>query len=318
MAKFAYLWLPVAAACGFPRPMALSDAPDNTPDAASMNDASRPPADVAGPSDSAQPPVDAPGSRARCDATKPFAAPTLVPNVNSEHDERDFSLTRDEKIAFVTRSATSTSSMILAARRSSVDMEFSPPTQDLTVAINQANSDSYTASPTADGLTLYVSRGTDSGVYMATRQDVDSVFDAGVVVTLASHALTSNAFYAKISGDGDTLYYGDQSFSQTFSASRVGNAAFDGEFLVGPMISAPIVLSDDELTMYYAGSSSVMISSRANKTAVFGAGSLVPNVSSSAFDLPVALTSDGCVLYISSNRAEGLGGFDIWEAHRPQ
>jgi hypothetical protein len=35
-------------------------------------------------------------------------------------------------------------------------------------------------------------------------------------------------------------------------------------------------------------------------------------------DVPVALTNDGCVLYISSQRPGGFGGYDIWEAHRPQ
>ena len=148
-----------------------------------------------------------------------------------------------------------------------------------------------------------------------------SASDAGVVLTLTSHTLTSNAFNAKISDDGETLYFGDESFSTVFAVTRVGSGVFDGSHIVASAIQAPIALSDDELTMYNSdttGIASVQAATRVDRTATFGPGSLIPNVSSSGWDTPVALTADGCVLSIASNRAGRLGGYDIWEAHRPR
>ena len=33
-------------------------------------------------------------------------------------------------------------------------------------------------------------------------------------------------------------------------------------------------------------------------------------------DAPMSISADGCVLYLSSDRAGGAGGFDIWQAQR--
>jgi hypothetical protein len=61
-----------------------------------------------------------------------------------------------------------------------------------------------------------------------------------------------------------------------------------------------------------------MVSTRTTKNDLFGLGIPVANVNSTANDAPAALTQDGCVRYISSNRPDSLGGYDIWEARRPQ
>jgi hypothetical protein len=121
--------------------------------------------------------------------------------------------------------------------------------------------------------------------------------------------------------DGQTLYYGDTSFGQVLSASRVGSVALFGGARFISAAQAPVVVSSDELAMFSAlGGHDVLEATRAAKTATFG-GSMatgdIVNVNTASVDSPVAITRDGCVLYISSNRT-GSSGYDIWEAHRLQ
>lgn len=266
---------------------------------------------------------DAPGSQPRCDPTKPFGTPMLVPNVNSSLDELSFSLTQDEKTAFVRRSTgTSTPTQtILSTHRDSIDANFDTPNANLTAAINGSGTVSDPSSG-PDGLALYFSRqnGNQFGLYVATRPDANASFDAGTLLVIDAMNATDR-FSPATSADGQTLYYGDISFSQVFSASRGGSvAAFINPKLISSA-QAPVVVSSDELTMYSAlGGRDVLEATRVNKTATFGgngAAADIINVNTASSETPVAITRDGCVLYISSNRA-GSVGYDIWEAHRPQ
>ena len=282
------------------------------------------PADAIGDTHSdAQTPADAPQVPARCDLTKPFGEATLVPGINSGFDEMRFSLTGDEKTAFVARSkgnGMGLDSLILAARRESRDVPFGAPDDALTSTINQLNSTTgtvYNASVSADGLTLYTSR-SSAAIAISTRPSLEAAFGTESIVTVQDSNLSHDAYDAAISADGQTLYWEDTSFAQIFAASRVGQGAFDSQKLIANA-QAPVALSSDELSMYSAlGIRTVLVATRSNKADMFGANTAIPNVSSSSDDFPVAITLDGCVLYICSNRPEGLGGYDIWEAHRPQ
>jgi hypothetical protein len=292
-----------------------ADAAEGQPDAAGGSP------DAAGGAPDAS--VDAPGSQPRCDPTKPFGTPILVPNVNSSLDELSFSLTQDEKTAFVGRSTgtTTATQTILSSHRNSIDGDFDTPNANLTAAINASGIVSEVSAGT-DGLTLYFSRqtGNQFGLHVATRPDANASFDAGTLLVIDGVNATE-LFSPALSADGQTLYFGDISFSQVFSASRGGSVA---TFINRKLISsaqAPVVVSSDELTMYSAlGGHDVLEATRVNKTATFGgngaAGDII-NVNTASSETPVAITRDGCVLYISSNRA-GSVGYDIWEAHRPR
>jgi len=284
------------------------------------------PTDAAGgPTDTAGGPIDAPGTQARCDPTKPFGAPTLVPNINSSLDEESFSLTRDETTAFVTRYQQTSGGpvrTILSTQRASADASFSIPNANSTSAIN-AGGNVWGVSSSSDGLTLYISRqtGTQFGIFIASRAAAGASFDAGTLGTLSGTGMT-DLFSPVISTDGQTLYFGDLGFTDVLSATRLTNAATFGNKRTVASVQGSGILSTDELTMFYfkgdsAHPNDVMMATRTNKTGTFGTGTAVANVNSAANDTPVALTYDGCVLYISSDRPGGVGGLDIWEAHRP-
>jgi hypothetical protein len=315
-----HTWSPVllvlVTACGFPRPKDVGDDATAAPDAAmTTTDASDGP-----------PAIDAPGMLVRCDPAKPFATPTLVENVNSSSDETTLSITRDEKTGFVQRSvqAPTTSNTILEIRRASATVSFGIPDGAPTSVLNNAVGNEFAPSAVSDGLILYFHRQTmsDIGIYAAVRADAGANFDAGTLVTVDGTNLI-NALSPTISADGQTLYWLDFiDFGKVFSATRnFGATGFVNKRAASTIaITSPPALSHNELTMYYSKGNGVdvLMSTRTTATDMFGTGVPVANVNSSASDIPVALTDDGCVLYISSQRSGGLGGYDMWEAHRPQ
>jgi WD40-like Beta Propeller Repeat len=178
-------------------------------------------------------------------------------------------------------------------------------------------------SSTADGLILYFHRqsGGTVGVFAAGRVDAQSTFTAGAAVTVDGTSLV-NTILPTISADGQTLYFVDLTDTRVYAATRGASpTAFTGRRAASSvMIGSQPILSADELTMYYAqvNGVDVLVSTRASKTQQFGTGIPLGDGSSPAADQPVALSHDGCVLYISSARSGGLGGRDIWQAIRPR
>ncbi|MBC7976062.1 MAG: PD40 domain-containing protein [Myxococcales bacterium] len=272
------------------------------------------------------PGTDAPVSQARCDPAKPFNAPVLLANVNSSNEDLYLALTRDEKTALIGRvvQPPTPSATILGARRASVSDSFGVPDATVTAMINGAAGEEYSPSLVADGLIVYFHRQAPGsgaiGIFAATRANDTAVFSAGTSVFVDGTALT-NALSPTISADGQTLYWLDFSdFGKVYAATRNGEPTsfITKRSPATVALGAAPVLSADELTMYYATGSSadVLVSTRTTKTASFGTGVPVANVNSAASDVPVALSNDGCVLYLSSARG-GLGGPDLWAATRP-
>lgn len=264
-------------------------------------------------------------STARCDPTKPFGAPTLVANVNTSNDDVSFTLTRDERTAFVGRvvQPPTPSATILVAERQSTDADFGGPASTYTASINNASGDEYAPSPVADGLILYFHRQTASsgiGIVAATRADATSTFSAGAAVTVDGSALL-NALAPAISADGQTLYWIDFNDFKMHAATRgsTPTAFVNARDASTITLAGQPVLSSDELTLYYSQGNGVDVleSKRTDTSSMFGTGVPVANVNSAMDDSPVAVTGDGCILYISSTRSGGLGGHDIWQARRP-
>jgi hypothetical protein len=306
----------LATACGFPPPLDMVGDPVDA--AADASDAHTVADGLGSPTS-----MDAPGNKARCDPAKPFLMPAPVESINSALDEFSFSLTRDERTAFLFRTTESSQTKILGTQRSSTLTAFDSPSASMTAAINAVDGQEFLGSPSADGLILYFHRQTmsDIGIYAAVRSDPNAPFDVETRVKVDNAALLQ-ALSATISADGQTLYWTDyDDFGKVRSATRRSAPTdFANERAASTMaILGRPVLSSDELTMFYSDGSgaSVLVSVRGSKTDVFGNGAPVVTVNSEENDQPVALTDDGCVLYISSNRPGGLGGYDIWEAHRP-
>jgi hypothetical protein len=265
------------------------------------------------------------GSSARCDSTKPFGTPTLLANVNTSNEETAFSFTRDEHIAFVGRvvQGPPSSATIVLAERASREVDFPTPASTLTAAINNVAGFEYAPSSVADGLILYFHRYTAEAItiYAATRPDNVSSFSEGTSISVDGTGL-QNALSPTISADGQTLYWLDYNDFKMRSAKR-GNTPtiFTNVRVASTMdLSHSPVLSADELTLYYSQGNGVDVleSTRASTSEMFGTGVPVANVNSAMDDSPVAVSSDGCVLYISSARSGGVGGRDIWQARRPK
>lgn len=283
-----------------------------TPDAAAGDDA--PPA-----GDDA---TDAAVPTGRCDVTKPFATPTLVPNINTSNDEFAFTTTRDELAGFVTHVVQSgPTATILATGRRTTDDDFALPNTILTSAINNATGNEHGASPTADGLLVYFHRQVGSVIaVLASARATGGKFPSGDGVFVDGKQLF-NALSVTISADGTTLYWLDFNDFKLHSATRgLTPTSFTGDTIAATMpIGTNAVLTADELTLYYANGDGpdVLETTRASKNVPFAPGVPVANVNSPQSDYPTHLSFDGCVLYIVSRRAGGIGGPDIWEARRP-
>jgi Tol biopolymer transport system component len=79
-------------------------------------------------------------------------------------------------------------------------------------------------------------------------------------------------------------------------------------------------LSDDELTIYFssdaAGSIDLWTATRANKADAFGPAVLVQVVNSPNTEYDAEISADGTTLWFASDRAGGMGSFDIYIATR--
>lgn len=258
---------------------------------------------------------------ARCDPTAEFGEPTLVPNINSAFDEVGMTLTADELTVYVIRSD-GYSTLLLASQRTFPNDEFSSLKHDPTLErIVMTSGIESSLSPTADGLLLYFSRyvsGEEPHVILSARANRDGTFDEGSPVSIDGHAV--GALGSKISVDGQTLYWHDWNDWTLRTASRANNPrSFLRQFVALAMGITDYSVSADDLTLYYSRGTfapDVFVSRRASRFDSFEPGALVPKVNSVEEDMPLVLTSDGCLLYLKSKRPGGLGGYDIWVARR--
>jgi hypothetical protein len=306
--RYALLLLMGTGGCGFPRPQDVVSEPSD----ASMG-------------------ADGAGGQARCDSKAPFGTATLVETINSSHEEYGFSLTHDEMTGFIGHDTGGSPNTfaIYTSRRASTTATFGIPDDHVTSAIN-ATGNVISGSASLDGLIFYFHRqnpqvSTDIAVLAARRSDSAASFDAGTQITVDGAPLLG-AIGPKVSADGVTLYWLDFSnnqYGKMFTAVRGASfTEFTGKRAVSTLsLGSEPVLSADELTLYYSldnNTQDVYATTRPSKAEAFGPGVPVANVNSAANDKPVALTSDGCILYIISQRAGGVAGYDVWAARRPQ
>jgi Tol biopolymer transport system component len=151
--------------------------------------------------------------------------------------------------------------------------------------------------------------------------DVDGLASgAGDISPYLSSAGTQIYFGSGRAGGlgGNDLYVADLSSAVASNAvdlAAVDSAADDG---------SP-VLSRDGLTLYFAskrtdpaarGNDDIWIARRTTVSDPFGAPIAVSELNSAAADGPRWLSSDGCTLYFTSDRAGGQGGYDLYVATR--
>lgn len=249
-------------------------------------------------------PTDAPVGRCKPDA--PFGAPRRVFAMSSVA-ETDMALLNDELTAFVIRD-----SKVEMSTRTSIDADFPLPTA---TGLGLQALQGYGAdgiSPADDGRTVYMTRSLQPDfVVVSHRPASSSPFSNPSLVSI-------EASRARMSSDSMTLYWID-SRQLLYKSLRLDGRrdSFHEAFLSNNDFEVTdFAISADELVLYWslAPAADIFVSARTSKHMRFGFGVPVENVNSSAEDVPLFVTRDGCELYFRSNRTSVDS---IWVARRP-
>ncbi|MDP9037508.1 MAG: hypothetical protein M3O50_22150 [Myxococcota bacterium] len=121
-------------------------------------------------------------------------------------------------------------------------------------------------------------------------------------------------------GDGTRVSLGDGTY---VAAAAFGSGALVAELAsVGSDDEKP-TLTSDRLELYFLstrpggpGNADVWVSKRSSVGDPWGAPGLVAEVSSPAHERSPAVSADGTVLWLASDRVGGQGGLDIWVSVR--
>ena len=196
----------------------------------------------------------------------------------------------------------------------------------------------WEVSLTADGLQLYCSDGPFSAtwpggdgngdVWVASRSSTSEPF--GVPVILPAIINSDHAAWADISPDGLELYItshrtGSIGNCDIWMAKRASKDSPWGSPVnlgstvnSGPPDQAPDI-SYDGLTLFWAKGQGpdgmdLWMARRKDPSQPFEVGVRLPDgVNTAMGEFGSCLSPDGTVIYFSSNRAGGFGGFDIWQ-----
>ncbi len=227
--------------------------------------------------------VPSPDSSDSAPGLAPFGTPKPLTKLNSSADDSDPSLTADLRQIFFTSTRAAgvghkTGSDIWTAQRSGPTATWSSPTQ-----VTELNSgqDDVTPEISADGLTIHFSSARQgeiaSDVFVATRPTHNAIFTTPTRV--ASLSSGSEDRSPTLSSDGLRL---------VLASSREGGA----------------------------GATDLFVSGRGSPTAPWS--TLLPIVELNGPSAePSAFANDsGTVIYLTSDRAGGAGGTDLWRATR--
>ena len=281
------------------------------------------------------PPIDGPGptpdaAPISCWPRWLAGTPTLsgtraLTAVNSSSYDRDPSLSPDGLTLYLSSDRTgSQNGDVWSASRASLTAAFGAATLDTSVSSGSAET---RISFTADGLTaaLGSSRtGTEGGIdiFLATRASTGVPFGVFTNALLTSVNSSDQEHDPFLSSDGLRLYFAPSTGGQHIEvATRATVASAFGSpttLIDGDQTDADPTLSPDERVIVFASrrtgsdGADLWFATRATPSDAFGtAVKLASAVNSSDDDADPALSADGCTLYFGSNRAGGLGDFDL-------
>ncbi|MFC1603808.1 LamG-like jellyroll fold domain-containing protein [Planctomycetota bacterium] len=191
---------------------------------------------------------------------------------------------------------------------------------------------------TADGLQLYFSDGPFSAfmpgghgngdTWVATRSSTSESF--GPPVNMPAIINSDHAAWADISPDGLELYItshrtGSIGACDIWMAKRASEDSpwgspvnLGSDVNSGPPDQTPDICYDG-LTLFWAKGEGpdgmdLWMARREDRSQPFGAAVALPDgVNTTVGEFGPCLSPDGTVLYFSSNRPGGLGGFDLWQ-----
>lgn len=281
-----------------------------------------------GPADADATP-DAPVDAGPCDLDKPFGAPIALPAVNDPiAHERSFRLTADGLYGVLESTRSGGPTTLYTFSRASILESFGNATAQ--PALTSASA----ALLTPDGLGLYFVKGNSGSgfdLWFTSRATRGALFLSANAGTITSLASTSNEGSPWLTADGTRLYFSREAASipQIWSASIEGGDYVEAtrvEELSNTAGSDRPVLTGDGLTIYFSsarsdgdamGGNDIWRAQRPSTTGSFGAPTNVAELNSPASDRPSWVSTDGCTIYLSTDRL-GAGGEDIYVASRPK
>lgn len=276
-------------------------------------------------------PPDAPAPR--CDVTKPFGTPTLLPGINDANRDIQAFLVDDLTLYWTTNRG-GTDDLYFATRTSPTGTFGNP----LPITGFSSTGSETAAVLTGDRLTMYYAYA-PMGVavyelYVATRANPSGVWGAGTPVTALNNA-GSDEGDPTVTGDGTLVYFAtDRNAGASGYDIWVGTRASNGTFSnVGPATELNSAAYDahprvtaNGLTMYFSSmrtgggalaGADVWMATRTSTSAAFGTPTRVAELNTNSNESPTWISDDGCVIYLQSNRPNNVGGQDIWEAVKP-
>ena len=315
-------------ACTGDDPRVFADGRDDGGSSSSTSSSGSPPADGA---------VDA---GPRCDPSKPFENPQLVPGINTVDGEVSATFSGDELTVYLSRRPTGQlkETDLYVASRTAISEPFGAVTA--MSSINTADIDDNVSTP-SDALTIYFhssrpDAGADSGledIWRATRPSHNtSPLPAEPVTSVNSPSNDQDPY---ITADGNTLYFTstrdkpDSGYAfRIFRAEKLGGEfstpiPLELEYEAGVSQLAQPVVSADGKTLFIAhydnasATPTIWSARRDNPLGAFREFGPLPGAAFSAGkNLPTWVSPDGCHLYFRSDRPGGLGDEDIWMASR--
>jgi hypothetical protein len=274
---------------------------------------------------------------AACNLTKPFGAPTPLPNITTfQYQEDGIWLTTDQLNAYVSATrpdSGSTTFDIFTTSRTALDASFGALVP-LPGSVNVANQDERSPIAAADNLTLYYYSSAANHLYVSTRTSVSSSFGAGQAVAPPLGNTSNQSDQASwISPDGLTIYIssprGDGVHEHIMVATRAATTVPFGAPTATGMPNSTAddtsaVLTADQLTMYFSSTQTASANTvniwKATRSTVadgFGTPVLVNELNNSGFNYPSWVSPDGCTIYTVQHVYEGGVTYDLLVASKP-
>lgn len=290
------------------------------------------PGSPAGPGTPATPGTPGAPPAAKCDLTKPYAAPSLVGGLAAGQHYATPRLSLDELTIYFTMRVNDKSRLGRAVR-ASVTAPFGAPT---VLDAQSSTAKDNDPSVSADGSSLWFSSersgGTQDCLYMASLLPGGTgVFGAPVLVpTVGASGTTAEDQhpYYRVAGGGELWFSSTREGGEwdIFVAKKNG-AGFDAPKRVDELHSTAAtrqpMVSEDGLTILFAseragglGGRDLWTARRASVTTPFGAAEALSTVNSAASEFGGFLSNDGCRVYFSSNRLNA-DVHSVYVAERP-
>ena len=277
-----------------------------------------------------------------CNVSKDFDPPVPVDGVNTAEDEGAARLTDDELTMYVdgSHAVDGPSYGIYFTTRATVDSPFGQRTPFPSTDTINTSDDEYAPNVTADDKTLVFERKTlatsDSNFYIATRSNPGDPFGAvSTIANLNTPAYESNVYLRDTATE---LWHVRKPIAANANTDiSVATLTMGVGYVIDPpdgqlekvnlatSIEASPVISKNGLALYFASDRpggplgrNIWVATRSARGGKFNVPVIVANVNSDGRDYPGFISSDGCRLYLASDRAGGMGAADIYVAKKPK